>query len=61
MKIPETAVADKNFKVEVLYASIGIAILGTVLDGDCGLEVMNMMLAQPLSLNARHELRTEIC
>ena len=60
MKIPGTAVADKNFKFEVLYASIGIAILGTVLDGDCGLEVMTMMLAQPSSFNARQQLRTEI-
>ena len=29
---------------EVLYASLGIAIVGTVLDGDCAMDVMTIEL-----------------
>ena len=59
-RVPVTAVADNTHKFKALYASIGIAPVPSVVDGDCGLDVMNMMLEQPGSFDARRRLRLEI-
>ena len=59
-KVPVTAVAEQPNDIETLYASLGISTLATVMDGDCGLDVMTMMLAQPSSYDFRKQLRTEI-
>ena len=58
--IPESAVPGDTCGFEVFYAKLGVATLATVCDGDCGLDVMNMMLGQPPSFLARKELRIEI-
>jgi len=64
-RVPVTAVADNiadntHASFNALYTSLGIAPLPSVVDGDCGLDVMHMMLEQPGSLQARRRLRIEI-
>ena len=45
---------------EAFYASRGIAALAIVCDGDCGLDVMTMMLGLPQTFASRTALRIEI-
>ena len=42
------------------YSSKGLAILGTVMDGDCGIDVACQMLGLPQTLAQRAALREEI-
>ena len=42
------------------YSSKGIAVLGTVMDGDCGIDVACQMLGLPQTLAQRTALREEI-
>ena len=42
-QVPAAAVAEDTQDFQLLYASLGIATLPTVMDGDCGLDVMNMI------------------
>ena len=42
------------------YSSKGLAILGTVMDGDCGIDVDCQMLCLPQTLAQRVALREEI-
>lgn len=61
--MPGTAVAgnaDFTCGFEVFYAKIGVAVISTVMDGDCGLDVMCQMLGRPPSLAARCEIRDAI-
>ena len=63
ISIPGTAVAgnaDFTCGFEVFYAKLGIAVLATVVDGDCGLDVMCMMLGRPPSQATMSELRVAI-
>jgi len=59
-KVAEAAVAGGTGGFEMFYAMLGVATLGTVCDGDCGLDVMSMMLGQPSSFASRKALRMEI-
>ena len=45
---------------QAFYESRGIVLLGSVVDGDCGVDVMNMMLDKPQSLENRTQLRIEL-
>jgi hypothetical protein len=45
---------------EKMYNEFGLVVLGTVVDGDCGIDVMTMMLSSPSTLEARKELRIEL-
>jgi len=61
--IPGTAVAgdgDAAAGFEAFYAQRGVAALPTVVDGDCALDVMDMMLGRPASKSSRDALRVEI-
>ena len=58
--IPECIVDGKICSFAAMYASLGVACLATVVDGDCGLDVMTMMLGSPNSFQARKDLRIEI-
>ena len=49
----ETAVAGEAGVFEAFYASLQVACMAIVVDGDCGLDVMCMMLGQPQTLAAR--------
>ena len=59
--MPLDAAAWKDtLTCQAFYQSRGIALLGSVVDGDCGIDVMNMMLDKPQSMDARTELRIEL-
>jgi len=60
LNIPESAVAANACDFDVFYASLGVATLATVCDGDCGLDAMCMMLGQPSCFAARRDLRITI-
>ena len=62
-KIVDAAVAGTQraaTEFEELYASLGVVVLGTVVDGDCGIDVMTMMLSRPSTAAARKQLRIEL-
>ena len=44
-----------------LYASLGINVIQTVAEGDCGLDVACMLLRQPRGRRQRNTLRCELC
>jgi len=56
---PDT-LPDDGCSFEVLYASLGVATMISVGDGDCALDVMTMMLGIPRSFEARKDLRIEL-
>ena len=53
----EVEVTGDAYGFDILYASLGIAILICVLDGDCALDVMTMMLGLAPSFEVRKGLR----
>jgi len=62
-RVADAAVADADpsaTEFDQLYSSLGVVVLGTVVDGDCGIDAMTMMLSQPSSIDARKQLRIEI-
>jgi len=58
--MPQAAVAENACGFEVFYAKLGVATLSSVVDGDCGLDVMSMMLGRPTSAASRAALRVEL-
>ena len=62
MAIPAAAIPSEaeGATVQGFYESRGLVVIGSVVDGDCGIDVMNMMLDQPQSIGNRTQLRTEI-
>ena len=60
IKMPECQVLESSYSFEALYVSLGVAIIASVLDGDCALDVMTMMLGIPPSSSARRDLRIEL-
>ena len=58
--VPECKVTTDACSFEALYASLGVAVMASVVDGDCGLDVMTMMLGIAPSAEARADLRIEI-
>jgi hypothetical protein len=58
--MPAAAVAEGICGFEAFYASLGLAVLPTVMEGDCGLDVMCLMLGLTQSLDAREALRIEL-
>lgn len=60
LSIPACEVSESACSFEALYASLGVGVMTTVLDGDCGLEVMTMMLGIPSTPETRNALRIEI-
>ena len=62
IQVPADALLENSVSssFQVLYASLGIAVIGSVLDGDCAFDVMTMMLGIPFSLAARTDLRIEL-
>ena len=47
--------------IEALYSSMGMALLGTVVDGDCGIDVACQMMGLPQTAVQRALVREEIC
>ena len=60
IQILECEILEETCSFEALYASIGVACVASVVDGDCGLDVMTMMLGIAASFSARKDLRIEI-
>ena len=58
--IEESGVAAEALQFETFYASMGICILATVLDGDCAFHVMTMMLGIDTGFESRRDLRIEL-
>ena len=58
--LPEREVEASACDFEVLYASLGVAIMATVVDGDCAMDVMTLMLGKPPSFSFRKDLRIEL-
>ena len=56
----ESGTAAEALMFETFYASMGICILATVLDGDCAFHVMTMMLGIDTGFESRRELRIEL-
>ena len=52
--------AKDALNFQAFYESRGVVLLGSVVDGDCGVDVMNMMLGSPQSLENRTQLRIEL-
>ena len=57
---PALAFAEPPDGIEAFYAGLGVVVAATVLDGDCGLDVMQRMLSQPGSYEGRAQLRRDI-
>ena len=58
--IPQPRGVDEPETFEGFYNKLGLAVLPSVCDGDCGADVMTMMLGIPQSFEARKQLRVEI-
>ena len=58
--LAEAAVAGGEDDFEMQYASLGVAVLPSVLDGDCAFDVMLMMLGKPSSPAARKQMRIDL-
>ena len=46
--------------IVTFYSKLGMAVLGAVMDGDCGIDTMCAMLQRPLTYDARKEIREEL-
>jgi hypothetical protein len=61
--VPGTAVAempDWSGSFELFYTQLGLAVLATVINGDCGFDVMDMMLGRESTLSSRSDVRIAI-
>ena len=56
----ETEVSADARLFEVVYASLGVGIMPTVLDGDCAFDVQTMMLGMDANFESRKALRIEL-
>ena len=59
VEVPEQLHLDGE-SIENFYLRLGRALLGTVVDGDCGLDLACMMLSWPQTLENRNILRKEV-
>ena len=55
---PEHCPADGD-SLPSFYYKLGLALLGTVMDGDCGIDVCVQMLGQPQNKDTMIALREE--
>ena len=60
VSIPECHVVGDAGDFEAFYASLGVGVMASVMDGDCAFDVMTMMLGIPPSASARNDLRIEV-
>ena len=60
IRMPECEVFETSCNFETLYASLGVAIMASILNGDCALDVMTIMLGIAPSASARSGLRREL-
>ena len=60
MPVCAAALLENNPTFEVFDSAIGVAIIPTVADGDCGPDTMTKMLGRPQTFESRKKLRLEI-
>ena len=53
------SLAGEAHDIEGFYSTLGVAVLGTVMDGDCGIDVMCQMLSLPQTFQQRLALRED--
>ena len=53
----EAGVAGEGLDIVPFYTRLGVAVLGTVMDGDCGVDAMCGMLQRPQAHGARVNIR----
>lgn len=53
------AVQQDTTSLAGFYISLGLALLGTVMDGDCGIDTMCLMAGLPQTLRQREIVREE--
>jgi hypothetical protein len=53
----EADVAAEGPDIVSFYTRLGVAVLGTVMDGDCGVDTMCGMLQRPQTYDARANIR----
>lgn len=53
--------ACDGMSFQAFYQRLGVILLGTVVDGDCGLDVCCQMLSLPQTFENRVALREERC
>ena len=53
-------IREGEISVQGDYSSRGVAVLGTVMDGDCGIDVACQMLGLPHTREQREALRVEL-
>ena len=58
-KLP-TSLQCEGDSISAFYSRLGVVLLSTVMDGDCGLDVACKMLGLPTNASCRDELRREI-
>ena len=51
---------DCGDSIESFYGRLGVVLIGTVMDGDCGIDLACMMLGLPQTAETRAVLRQEI-
>lgn len=60
-RIPCAAITGHSTNVmENMYQGLGVYLQGTVMDGDCGIDVMTQMLAMPETLASRQRIRQDL-
>ena len=57
--LPE-ALACVGASIQAFYGRLGVVLLGTVADGDCGIDTACMMLGLPQTFGERRKLRREV-
>ena len=56
----DNAIECEGDGMESFYARLGIVILGTVMNGDCGIDTACMMVSLPRTVEHRNALRQEM-
>ena len=56
----ETSLDCEGDSIQAFYGRLGVVLLGTALDGECGLDTACRMLGLPQTASCRDELRREI-
>lgn len=57
----ECAIDEETMTFHAVYLSLGRMVMETIADGDCGLDVMCLMIGWPREMASRRSLRCELC
>ena len=55
------AMCASNSPLEKFYSKLGVTVLGTLMEGNCGIDVMCQMLSDPSNDANLKRLRTDTC